>query len=196
MPLHPRLSELTELLVEQRAALLAAVDTVPAEARERRAVPDGWSVAEVLDHLARSEVGTARFLAKRIASARESGVGADPQVESVRHRLDQYQVAVSTGRFVAPERIAPGPGVATADALAALRASREVLLATIHDADGVDLTQVRVPHPAFGEFDGYQWLLFVGQHEARHARQILAIRDALAGGGTGGAGGAGDSAPA
>jgi hypothetical protein len=192
MPLHPRLAELTDLLDEHRATLLAVVDTVPAAERERRAVPDGWSVAEVLDHLARVEGGTARLLAKRIARARESGVGADAEVDSVRHRMDRYDVAGGGTRRVAPELVAPGAGATAADALAALRASREALLATIRDADGVDLAQVRATHAAFGELDGYQWLLFVGQHELRHARQIRAIQRALAGG----AGGAGDSTPA
>ena len=185
MSQHPRLAELTALLADHRAALLAVVDTVPAAARERRppTAADAWSVAEVLDHLAKVEGGTARLLARRIARARESGVGADEGEDSVRDRMDRFDVAGGKVRRTAPELVAPQAGVAAADALAALAASREALLATIRDADGVDLTQVYATHGAFGELDGYQWLLFVGQHEARHTRQIAAVRDALAGGG-------------
>jgi hypothetical protein len=178
--MHPRLADLTDLLAAQRAELLAAVDTVPAAAREQRAAPDGWSVAQVLDHLARVEAGTARLLARRIARARESGVGADGGEGPVRDRMDRFDVVAGGSRRVAPEVVAPGPDVAAADALASLAASREALHATIRDADGVDLAQVHATHAAFGELDGYQWLLFIGQHELRHARQILAIRDQLA----------------
>jgi hypothetical protein len=184
--MHPRLAELTDVLAERRATLLAAVDAVPAAARERRPARDVWSVAELLDHLARVEGGTARLLAKRIARARESGVGPDPATDSVRRRLDRFDVAGSPVPRVAPEFVLPGEGVTTADALAALRTSRDALLATIRDADGVDLGQVHASHPALGELDGYEWLLFIGEHELRHARQLATIGAALAAGGRSG----------
>jgi hypothetical protein len=125
------------------------------------------------------------LLAKRIARARESGVGADASTESVRHRLDGYDVADSPVLRVAPQLVRPAADARAADAVAALRASRDALLATIRDADGVDLGQVHATHAALGELDGYQWLLFIGEHEARHARQIGAIGEAVASGGRG-----------
>ena len=38
---------------------------------------------------------------------------------------------------------------------------------------------VQAPHPVFGALDMYQWLLFVGAHEGRHADQIREIGEAL-----------------
>jgi uncharacterized damage-inducible protein DinB len=179
--MHPRLAELADALARHRAALLAAVAAVPTADLDRRPDADAWSVAEVLDHLARVEGGTARLLAKRVARARESGVGADPHDDSVLGRLDGFDVAHSPLPRVAPEMVRPASGVSAADALSALDASRQALLATLKDADGLDLTKVLATHAALGELDGYQWVLFIGQHEARHARQIAAIARALAG---------------
>jgi hypothetical protein len=31
---------------------------------------------------------------------------------------------------------------------------------------------VSFPHPVLGPTNGYQWFLFIGSHEARHADQI------------------------
>jgi hypothetical protein len=179
--MHPRLADLTDVLSERRAALLAAVAAVPADDLERRPTPDGWSVAEVVDHLARVEGGTARLLAKRVERARESGVGPDAGADPVRDRLAHLDVVGSPARREAPEAVRPRPGVSAESALAALRDSRDALLAMIRDAHDVDLSHVVATHAALGELDGYQWILFVAEHEARHARQIDVIREALAG---------------
>src|SRR5690349_18575693 len=136
--MHPRLADLIDVLAERRSALLAAVASVPAPDLERRPTPDGWTVAEVLDHLARVEGGTARLLAKRVARARESGVGPDEGTDPVRDRLAHFDVAGSPTPRVAPELVRPAEGVRAESALAALQDSREALLATLRDADGVD----------------------------------------------------------
>jgi len=179
--MHPRLAELADDLARHRAAVLAAVASVPADDLERRPAPDTWSVAQLVDHLRVVEAGTARMLARRIERARASGVGADAREGSVRGVMDRFDVVASATKYVAPETVWPRDDVTAEEALEALAASRETLLATLRDADDLDLTQVKATHPAFGELDGYQWIVWLGQHESRHARQIEAVRDQLAG---------------
>jgi len=53
-----------------------------------------------------------------------------------------------------------------------LNESREMLRAAVAEADGLALGSITHPHPVLGEIDLYQWILFVGHHEARHAQQI------------------------
>ena len=177
--MHPRLAELTDDLARQRAALLAAIAAIPAEDLERRAAPDGWSVAEVVDHLSLVESGTARLLAKRAARAREAGCGPETRTDSVRGCMDRWSVVDTPARFQAPEAVRPRAGVTMEAALGALQAAREALLATIREVDGLDLTAVTAMHPAFGELDAYQWIVSTAQHEARHLRQIDAIAASL-----------------
>jgi hypothetical protein len=41
--------------------------------------------------------------------------------------------------------------------------------------DGLALGRVTRAHPTLGPLNRYQWVLFVGQHEARHAAQLQDI---------------------
>ena len=75
--MHPRLAELLSHLDSERDALDRVVSEVPPEARDRRPAPDSWSVAEVLDHLARVEGGVARLVAvSRVKVLNEASLSA------------------------------------------------------------------------------------------------------------------------
>ncbi|MEQ1575221.1 MAG: DinB family protein, partial [Vicinamibacterales bacterium] len=53
--MHSYLTDVFSRMDSSRARLRAAVDSVPAALRATRHAPDCWSVAEVLEHLARVE---------------------------------------------------------------------------------------------------------------------------------------------
>ena len=177
--MHPRLAELTDDLARQRAALLSAIAAIPAEDLERRTAPDGWSAAELVDHLSLVEAGTARLLAKRAARAREAGCGPETRTDSVRGCMDRWSIPDAPVRIQAPETVRPRPGVGMEAALTSLQEARAALLATIEEIDGLDLTEVKATHPAFGELDAYQWIVSIVHHEARHLRQLAALAAAL-----------------
>ena len=181
LDMHPRLEELERFLERMRAELLRSVERVPHDARDRRPDDGGWSVAEVLDHLRVVEAGTATLLTRRTQRAREAGVGEDPETSSVLARLDHARVIESPTLSVAPEIVRPREGVRAVDALTGLERSRVALREAVRALDGVDPTRVKAKHALLGELDAYQWLLFVGQHETRHARQIERIAAALRG---------------
>ncbi|MDB4916548.1 MAG: DinB-like domain protein, partial [Gemmatimonadetes bacterium] len=63
-----------------------------------------------------------------------------------------------------------------------LDASRAVLRDALAGADGLALGSIKHTHPAFGELDLYQWVLFVGLHERRHAGQVSEVISALSAG--------------
>ena len=180
--MHRSLQELADLLDEERAALLAAWARIPPEDRGRRPAPGEWTPAELLDHLRVVEGGTARLLAKRLARAREAGLGAETNGASRLDRLDQFDVADHTARLQAPEAVTPAADVSPVDAEAGLAESRRALRAVMADGDGLALGEVRATHLRLGELDMYQWLLFLAQHERRHARQLDRMREALAAG--------------
>ena len=170
--MHPRIAELTDYLQRARVELLAAVDAIP-EARCAEPPRAGtWSPAEGLDHLAVVEAGTARLLAKRVARAREAGLGPERETTSVLDALDGRGVASRAERWQAPEMVAPRPAATIASALASLRESRAALLDVLHGADGLDLAAVKATHARLGEINVYQWALFIAQHEARHTEQL------------------------
>ena len=177
--MHPRVAELVDLLTRGRAALLAAVASVPADQLEQRPNSASWSVAEVLDHLLMVESGSARLLAKRLQRAREAGLGPETETSSVLDLLPGYDPIGGPAR-VAPEMVRPREGVRAEAALEGLQEARETLMGVLQDGDGLALGQVTAVHPVMGEIDLYRWVLFIAKHEQRHEQQLQGIGAALA----------------
>lgn len=173
--MHPRLAELVAYTVAQRSALLAAVNGVPEAYRSQRPALDCWCVAEVLEHLHRVERGISRLAAQGIDRARSQGVGPERNQESLLGSLDDFHLDQRSRRIVAPGPVSPRGELSTDQALAALRESRQALLSALSSGDGLALGEITFAHPLLGVLDLYQWVLFVGQHEARHAEQIREI---------------------
>lgn len=180
MTLHPRLQPLVDEAEAARAALLAAVSEVSPALRAQRPRPDAWSVVEVLDHLARVEAGVAHLVARRVSSARDKGVGAETSTDPVAlppgfDYLDRTRI------IPAPEPLLPSVGATAESALAALQRSRAALLEGLAAGSGLALGTLYASHPLLGRLDLYQWVLFVGRHELRHAAQVReAARDLAA----------------
>jgi hypothetical protein len=180
--MHPRTAEILSHLDENRATLHAAVDTVPSPLRETRPATDRWSVAEVLEHLARVEEQITRLLAAKLSEARMTGVlGPERETSRVTDSLDRRAILDRRRRITAGERVLPRGEMDSAAALASLDKSRADLRELVVSHDGLSLGSVSFPHPVLGVIDGYQWFAFIGTHEARHAAQIREIGDELAG---------------
>jgi hypothetical protein len=182
--MHPRLAELVDYATAQRTALLVAVSTVPEPLRDERIHTGTWSIAEVLEHLHRVESGIARLLLRTIERGR-ARIPQEQETGSLLNCLDAYNLTRRDRRLLAPDPVAPRGDYTAAQGLAALALSREALLAAIRSGDGLALGQLTFPHPLLGSLDLYQWILFVGQHEARHAAQIAEIGRAPTGPGPG-----------
>jgi DinB family protein len=172
--MHPRLAELFEYAGAQRRTLLAAVEAVPANQRDRRPAEGVWSVAEVLEHLCRTERGVASLVARRLADACAAGLECEGEVGSVLGALDRYRIPQTGRRVPAPEPVRPTGTWSWSEGVMRLAASREALERAVAPGDGLALDRVVHPHPMLGPLSLYQWILFVGQHEARHAAQVRA----------------------
>jgi uncharacterized damage-inducible protein DinB len=172
--MHARLAEIVRYIEDRRAELEAAARGLPYERWSERPVSDSWSVAQVFDHLHLSESGTAKLLAKRIARAKEAGLGPERSDETVMNALDFFPV-ITGPRRQAPEIVVPRADARAPDVHDALRRSRADLHAALRSGDGLALGDVTATHPALGVINVYQWVLFIGQHESRHTRQVEEI---------------------
>lgn len=182
--MHPRIHELFEYLDATRSELGAAVENIPTGLRDERPAADRWSAAEVLDHLHIIERQVAQMLSGRIAAAKAAGLVPETDRSSVLDSVDRGRITDRSRRITAPEFIRPQAGCDTASVWAALQQSRASLSAAILEGDGFALGNVVHPHPVLGPINLYQWLVFVGSHEARHTAQIREIADAFASGKT------------
>ncbi len=170
--MHPRIVELVDYVQWQRIALLDAVSVIPEVLRDRRCDAATWSAAEVLEHLHRVESSIARLIRRSVERAKVDGLALEHDASSVLASLDRLRLLDRSLRISAPEPVLPRGEMTAAQAVAALTDSRQALVSALREADGLALGQITRNHPTLGTLNLYQWVLFVGQHEARHAAQV------------------------
>ena len=166
--MHPRLTELLEYVHAQTNGLREAYEAVPPERRTVRPEPERWSPAEIVHHLVIVDRRINQRLRALIDEAR--ALPPEPDESTIVASIAQ-RVATRDRRFKTSEASEPRDTDPSRiwDDLAAARRELEELVAT---ADGLSLSKVFAPHPAFGPLCAYDWLAFVGAHAARHADQI------------------------
>lgn len=173
--MHQALAEIIELIEADRAALLAVSCELTQAQLDFRSDDECWSIGENLDHLGKVEKGVARLLQVKISEAQSNGTPASLSIPSQLTSLDNYPIAVATRKMKAPERVTPRYGVAKAELFGALEATRFDLRKATGALAEYDLSTHTFPHPALGEINLYQWILFIGQHGRRHLHQIKRI---------------------
>lgn len=177
--MHPRTEELAAHLAATREELRAAVNAVPADRHARSLHDGGWTVVEILDHLAKVERMVAGVVEAKVGSARANGLAAESSVEPQLESFKGYRVRRRSVKVASPTFAVPAREVSIEAAWTALAASREALLAVLRTTDGLALGDVSTPHQFLGALNMYQWIAFVGFHEQRHADQIAEIGAAL-----------------
>lgn len=178
--MQPRIQEVLTYLDTQRAALERAVAAVPPPLRDRRPAADRWSVAEVLEHLALVEARIAQVIDDRLTAARRDGLGPERENTPVVPTLDVAGLLDRSRRITAQEASQPRGNLSADAAWDALAKRRSATRAMVVAADGLALGDVKSSHPRIGDLDLYQWLVFLGGHEARHTAQIREIAGTLA----------------
>jgi hypothetical protein len=142
---------------------------------------DRWSIAEIVEHLARLEELFVERIAPRLPDAPAGPADRDQNERDafVRSAVSDRSVRVVVpGRVslaAAPSQIAPrgewNPG-------ASMRRFRDCRTRTADflRTSSSDLRGHVVEHPALGALDGYQWVLFLAAHSVRHTKQILEVK--------------------
>jgi hypothetical protein len=82
-------------------------------------------------------------------------------------------------KITAGERVVPTGEMSSDAGWTALEASRIDLKALVSSYEGRDISSVMLPHPILGPINAFQWFVFIGTHEARHAAQITEIGRSL-----------------
>lgn len=177
--MHPRITELLDHLRHHHHALLGAIDQVPAAMRHRRPAPESWSVTEVMQHLVIVNGWIARHVSKRSTAARSEGVGPDPDTSPIVPTFDIAGALDRDRKVAAPAAVRPQEALDEATARGQLDRAHAALLEAVRASDGVNLVTLITPHPLFGPMNLYEWIVFAGAHESRHAAQVSEIGAAL-----------------
>ena len=132
--------------------------------------PDRWSIAEVMEHVAFIEDRIHEIIGKLGEAPADLPTREVKQVDA----FVLHQVPSRSFKFQAPERIQPigrwtGP-VGLEHFLESRKKTIERLASAPHLRGRV------LPHPIFGFWDGYQWILAGAGHSARHTAQIHEVK--------------------
>jgi uncharacterized damage-inducible protein DinB len=136
--------------------------------------PDRWSVGEVAEHITVSESMIMGLIQKQIMTS-----PADPAKRGEVKGRDQMileKVPDRSHKAQAPEMLRPtGRWATESDLVKAFEDSRKANMDYIRTTND-DLRDHFYAHPAFGLLDGYQWLLLLSSHSARHTEQIEEVK--------------------
>jgi hypothetical protein len=173
--IYNSLSEIFDSMDQTRAQLRARLESITSAEESLRPSPSAWSVAEIAEHLAIIEERLSTLFPVMLTKA-EAG-GLERAADQPFHPVSVAELIERSGRekYTAPETARPTGAVSLADSLARLERSRQTIRALRPRLEALDLTGVTYPHPAFGPLSTYQWLIFLGAHEARHLRQIESV---------------------
>jgi DinB family protein len=157
-------------LVETRKGVEDAVRGLTEAQMRFKAGPDRWSVAEVLEHITVTEQMVQGILGQMAqAPAPEAGFDAKKVDAAV-----LKQTPDRSTKFQAPEVLRPTARWSPQEALEQFLTARAQTVAKLQSMSG--LRAHVIPHPVFGPLDGYEWVLLVAAHSARHTQQMLEVK--------------------
>ncbi|MFN7928797.1 MAG: DinB family protein [Blastocatellia bacterium] len=176
--MNHKIQEIVAEIEAVRQAVYEAVEPLSQVQLDFKPAPERWSISENLSHLNKVERGLPKLYALLLQKLESAGW--QPETEgSMLRSLDGTILAEDGPKFQAPERVLPVSGLSKAEVLAALQQSRQAVLDAVAPAPEYDLSGVLWPHPALGDINFYQWVLFIGKHEARHLQQIQTIQQSV-----------------
>jgi hypothetical protein len=172
---HRQTAAVLTALDKSREDLREAIESVPHARRAEMPAAGGWSVANVLEHLAIVEPRLAGRLAQLLAEARAAGLPAISASTPSFTDADVSRYLDRARRIETGEASRPTSTLSADDAWSALESARTKTRALVIDADGLSVESITLPHAVFGPLTMYQWLGFIAGHEGRHALQIREI---------------------
>lgn len=168
-------------LEETRDGVVDAIGVLTPAQWKFRPGADRWSIADVMEHLALIEE---LFHARIVPRLREpSAAVPDGDPERMDALVLAWEPDPSTGVVIpgraslgdAPPQLRPTRLWNPAESVERFLASRTQTAGLLDPLWGGVRLHV-VEHPAIGPLDGYQWVLFLAAHSARHTAQIRSIR--------------------
>jgi uncharacterized damage-inducible protein DinB len=136
--------------------------------------PDRWSVAEVAEHITVAEgtiLGLVQNQLMHSPAAPEKRASVKGKDQLILTRMPDR-----SHKAQAPEILRPtGRWASEAELTKAFEERRNATMDYVRTTND-DLRDHFFDHPAFGTLDGYQWLLMIATHSARHTAQIEEVK--------------------
>jgi hypothetical protein len=142
-----------------------------------------WSVAQCIDHLARSNSMYAVALQEAVTRAGASGKARRDAIRPGGWVSAQFIRSLEPPpkqKMRAPKKIIPASRVGAREALEAFLDATKSMRAVVRDGAGLDLNRIRFKNPFFGflRFTVGSGLLITSAHNRRHLWQAEQVRRA------------------
>jgi hypothetical protein len=166
------LGEIFAAVDEAHARFIERINSLSAEEAGARADLEAWTVAEIVEHVSLVDKQIVKLITRLLlrAEADSARAGADGKITP--DRMNQVIERSLREKYQAPETAHPAGNISLGDSLALMSATRTALHELRPRLEAIDLTAVSYPHPVFGQFNPYEWLVMIYVHEDRHLRQI------------------------
>ncbi len=145
-----------------------------AEQAAMRENGEGWTVAEIVEHVAIVDGGITKICERLLAAGAAKG-GTSTGEANVSGEFVEKAMASQNVKLVAPDIVHPTGTRSIADSLGALEASAAALNELRDKFETIECAEFTFPHPAFGPLTAHDWLALIGGHAARHMSQIRRI---------------------
>jgi hypothetical protein len=149
--------ELIERYADGYNEVLRALEGFPTDKLTARPIPGKWSAAEIIHHLADSEMTSAIRLRRLLTEDNPMIYGYDQDLYATQFRYNKRDI------------------VPALEAFRAARATTVQLLELMSDADW----QRKATHSESGEYGTEIWLKNYAAHAHDHAGQIRRLREAM-----------------
>lgn len=161
-------------LAETREAFLRSIADLSEAQWNFKSAPERWSIAEVAEHIALSETLILQLVTERVMKSPPSKPAEGAHTDEAVVRL----ITDRTGKVQAPEILKPVGKWATREALIRdFDEARARTIAYVRETQD-DLRAHSLEHPLLKSLDGYQWVLLLSAHSARHTAQIEEVKAA------------------
>ena len=147
--------------------MLAAVEPVPADLWTRHGAASGWTLAQQVDHLLKSEVGTSK-VARRLIRGDFRDLVRPAEARRFDSRLSVYPFPPSE----APAALVPAPSRGKEDLLSELARAHQRFQEELARFDGNDVDALEAPDVSGLWFTLAGWVRVQALHEEHHLRQI------------------------
>lgn len=177
---YQTIGEICEANAKIRRKLKAVIENLSEEQINSRLNESGWTIGEIVEHIAIVESGMAKICSRLLQKAGEENIPNDGSANISAEFIEKAALIANRRerKAQAPEIVLPSGSLSIADSLAKMEETSKLLEQVRTGLETVNTQKYRFPHPFFGDLSATEWFALIGGHEFRHIDQIEEILSA------------------
>lgn len=174
---YQTIGEIYQANAKIRQKLNAVIENLSEEQINSRLNESGWTIGEIVEHIAIVESGMAKICSRLLQKASEENIPNDGSANISAEFIEKAALIANRRerKAQAPEIVLPSGSLSIADSLAKMEETSQILDQVRTGLETVNTLKYKFPHPFFGDLSATEWFALIGGHEFRHIDQIQEI---------------------